>query len=269
MLPPWLPTAFDPHPGARSEINPLPGIGPATVPGARPWPPSIAPQQPPGIDIRARTAASQNINSQPAAQQAVLNAWLPPLTVGQPFAQAGGGELQDPRSVPMARQAAGVPPTLSARPLANSNFSLANAGDAGVRQPQEQGPPPQNKQTRQQIPASPPDTGLAGTPPALRTHEKSRTEMTTAQHGSEQELSQAIEECRRAAADLTQELARAATRFGKRFYEDFILKVGGDFAQLAERFANDPVETVNSVLAGFPQTRVEGVPEFVWGPILQ
>jgi hypothetical protein len=86
-LPPRLPTAFDPRIGPRIEINSLPSIGPATVPGAAPWPPYIAPQQPSGIDIRSRAATTQNPNLQPAAQQAMRNAWLPPLTVGQPYAQ--------------------------------------------------------------------------------------------------------------------------------------------------------------------------------------
>jgi hypothetical protein len=226
MLPPWLPTAFDPRTGPRIEINSLPDIGRATVPGAAPWPPSSAPQQPPGIDIRSRAATTQNTNLQSAGPQAMRNAWLPPLTVGHPYAQANGGELQYPWSVPIARQAAGVPPTLSARSLADSNFVLANAGDAGVQQTQQQTPLPQNKQTQQQIPASPAGAGRADTPPALRIPENPGTEMTEAERRPEQELPQFIEEYRRAAADLTQELARALTRFGTRFYEDTILKAG-------------------------------------------
>ena len=147
MLPPRLPTAFDPRIGPRIEINSLPSIGRATVPGAAPWPPSSAPRQPPGINIRSRAATTQNTDLQPASPQATRNAWLPPLTVGQPYAQANGGELQYPWSVPIAWQAAGIPPTLSARPLADSNFVLANAGDAAVQQTQQQEPLPQNKQT--------------------------------------------------------------------------------------------------------------------------
>jgi len=110
MLPPRLPTAFDPRIGPRIEINSLPSIGRATAPGAAPWPPSSARQQPPGINIRSRAATTQNTNLQPAGPQAMRNAWLPPLTVGQPYAQANGGELQYPWIVPIARQAAGVPP---------------------------------------------------------------------------------------------------------------------------------------------------------------
>jgi hypothetical protein len=259
MLPPRLPTSFDP----RIAINSLPSIGPATVPGAAPWPPSIAPQQPPGIDVRSRAATTPNTNFQPAGPQAMRNAWLPPLTVGQPYAQVNGGKLQYPWIIPIARQAAGIPPTLSARPLADSNFVLANAGNAGVQQTQEQGPPPPNKQTQPQIPASPPGTGRADTPPALRIPENPGTEMTEAERRPGQELSQFIEECRRAAADLTQELARAAARFGSRVYEDTILKFGSDMALLAERFANEPDETAASLANSFPQTRVEG--EFLAG----
>jgi hypothetical protein len=82
--------------------------------------------------------------------------------------------------------------------------------------------------------------------------------MTAAERQPDQELSQFVEECRRAAADLTQELARVATRFGTRVYEDTILKIGSDLALFAERFADDPGETADSLLASFPQTRVEG-----------
>jgi dihydroxyacetone kinase len=81
--------------------------------------------------------------------------------------------------------------------------------------------------------------------------------MAEAERRAEQELSQFIEEYRRAAADLTQELARALTRFGTRFYEDTILKAGSDLARLAERLANEPVKTIDGVLNSFPQTRVE------------
>jgi hypothetical protein len=264
MLPPRLPTASDPRPGPRIEINSLPSIGPTTVPGAAPWPPSIAPQQPPGVDIRSRAATTQNPNLQPAAQQAMRNARFQPLTVGQPYARANGGKLQDPWSVGedpwsvgIARQAAGIPPTLPAKPLADANFTLANAGDAGVEQVQQ--PPLQDNQTQQQIPVSPPGTGRADMPPALRIPEKPGTEMTEAERRAEQELSQFIEEYRRAAVDLTQELARALTRFGTRFYEDTILKIGSDLARLAERFANGPGETADSLLASFPQTRVARV----------
>ena len=82
--------------------------------------------------------------------------------------------------------------------------------------------------------------------------------MTAAERQPEQETSRFIEECRRAAADLTQELARVATRFGTRVYEDTILKIGSDMALLAERFVDDPGETADGLLASFPQTRVEG-----------
>jgi hypothetical protein len=82
--------------------------------------------------------------------------------------------------------------------------------------------------------------------------------VAAAEREPEQELSQYIEECRRAAADLAQELARAATRFGSRVYTDTILKIGSDMARLAERFANEPDETAASLANSFPQTRVEG-----------
>jgi hypothetical protein len=172
MLPPRLPTAFDPRIGPRVGINSLPSIGPATLPGAAPRPPSIAPQQPPAIDIRSSAATTQNPNLQPPAPQAMRSVRLRPLPIGLPYAQANGGELLDPWSVPITRHAAIVSPTPSAKPPADANLILANDGDAGVQPAQQLGLPPQNKQTQQQIPASPPAKGLAGTPPALRLHEK-------------------------------------------------------------------------------------------------
>jgi hypothetical protein len=178
--------------------------------------------------------------------------------VSQPYDQVNGDKLQDPSSAGIPPQGPGVPAPRSARPLGDPNRILANSGDADVQQSQQQGPLPQNKQTQQQIPTSPPNTGVAGMPRAFRTHENLGTEMTEAERQPEQEHSQFIEECRRAAADLTQELTRAATRFGRRFYEDTILKIGSDIALLAERFADKPIETANTLLAGFPQTRAEG-----------
>ena len=257
MLPPRLPTEFDPRTPRRIENKSLPSIRPATVPGAARQL-STEPQQPPDIGIRSSPATTQNTNFQQAGPQAMRNAWLPPQTVGQPYTQTKGGELQYPWIVPIARQAAGVSPILSARPLADSNFLLANAGDAAIQQMQQQGPLPPIKRTQQQFPASPPGMGQVNTPPALHTHEKPGTNVAAAERQPEQELSQYIEECRRAAADLAQELARVATRFGSRVYTDTILKIGSDIARLAERFANEPDETAASLANSFPQTRVEG-----------
>ena len=118
---PQWPTVFDPRPGPRLEFIPPPRIEPVTVPGATPWPPSISPQPLPGGDIRARSATTQNIDSQPAAQQAIRTAWLRRPNGGWPYAQ-GEGVLS---------------PIPSVRPLADSNFSLANAGDAGGQKAQQ------------------------------------------------------------------------------------------------------------------------------------
>jgi len=230
-------------------INPLPHLSSVKMPRAEQWPFPNTSEQPADINIRTNAATGQNTNPQSAAREAIWNTRLQPLTAGQPYAQVNGGKLQDPRSAGMAPHGPGVPPARSAEPLAHPNLILANAGDADIQQAQQQGPLAQVQQTQQQIPTSPSDTGVADTPPALRTHEKRQPE---------QELSKFVEECRRAAADLTQELARAAARFGTRFYEDTILKVGSDMALLAERFANDPDETADSLLASFPQMRVEG-----------
>ncbi len=239
-------------------INSLPDLRSAEARRAAQWPFSPTSDRPAGVNVRTGAAIAQNTNPQSAAREATWNNRLQPPAVGQPYAQVNGGKLQDPLSVGMARQEPSVPPTLSVRPAADPNLILANSGDADVQRPQQQGLPPQNKQPQQQIPASSP-----GTPDAGRTPEKPGTEMTAAERQPDQELSPFIEECRRAAADLTQELARVATRFGTRVYEDTILKIGSDLALIAERFAHDPGETADSLLASFPQTRVEG--EFLAG----
>jgi hypothetical protein len=239
-------------------INSSPDLRSVEARRAEQWPFSHTSDRPADTNVRTGAANAQNIDPQSAAREATWNNRPQPLTVGQPYAQVNGGKLQDPLSVGIARQAPSVPPTLSVRPVADPNLTLANSGDADVQQPQQQGLPPQNKQTHQQIPASSPGTGRPDTPAALRTPEKPGTEMTAAERQPDQELSQFVEECRRAAADLTQELARVATRFGTRVYEDTILKIGSDLALFAERFADDPGETADNLLASFPQTRVEG-----------
>jgi len=239
-------------------INSLPDLSSAEKRSAEQWPSSNTSEQPADTNFRSSAVAPQTTNPQSAGREATWNTRLQPLTVGQPYVRVNGDNLQGPRSAGIAPQAPGVPPTRSARPLADPNLILTNSGDVDAQQPQLQGLQPQNKQTQQQIPVSPPDTRRADTPPALRIQEKPGTEMTAAERHPEQELSRSIEECRRAAADLTQELLRSATRFGSRVYEDTILKFGSDMALLAERFANDPGETADGLLASFPQTRVEG-----------
>jgi hypothetical protein len=239
-------------------INSLPDLSSVKKRSAEQWPSSNTSEQPAYTNFSSSAVAAQTTNPQSAAREATWNNRLQPLTVGQPYVQMNGDKLRDPLSVGIARQAPSVPPTLSVRSLADPSLILANASNAEVQQAQQQGLPPQNKQTHQQIPASSAGTGRPDTPPALRTPEKPGTEMTAAERQPDQELSRFIEECRRAAADLTQELARVATRFGTRVYEDTILKIGSDLALIAERFAHDPGETADSLLASFPQTRVEG-----------
>jgi hypothetical protein len=239
-------------------IGSLPDVRPVEARRAEQWPFSPTSDRPAGIDVRTSAAIAQNTNPQSAAREATWNNRAQPPAVGQPYAEVHGDGLQDALSVGMARQQPSVPPTQSVGPFADPNLILANSGDADVQRPQQQGLPPQDKQPQQQIQASSPDTGRAETPPALRAPEKPGTEMTAAERQPEQGLSQSIEWCQRAAADLTQELARVATRFGTRVYEDTIQKIGSDLALIAERFARDPGETADSLLASFPQTRVEG-----------
>ena len=124
--------------------------------------------------------------------------------------------------------------------VADSNFVLANAGDAEA-QTDERMPLPQGQPTELKNPVTP--TGLPSSPPELRT---------------EQALSRSIEDYRRATADEIEALVSTITTFGSRIYEDSILKARDDLARLAERLRNDPGETVLSILNSFPQTRVEG-----------
>ena len=162
MLPPRLSTAFDPRAGPPIAINSLPGLGSAAVPGADQWPSSSAPQQSADIAIRSRAATTQNTNPQPAAQQAMRTAWLQPPKGGWPYAQGDGG----------------LPPIPSVQPPVGSNFSLANAGDAGEQQA------PQRT-----MPSAPLGTGPAMVhlpqPPSMK--------MTGLERGPEQEFSQLIE----------------------------------------------------------------------------
>ena len=174
MLPPRLSTAFDPPTGPHIAINSLPGIGPATVPGADPWPSSSATQQPAGIDFRSRAATTQNTNPQPAARQAMGTAWLQPLKGGWPYAQRDGALSP-------------IPPI---RPLADSNFSLENAGE---QQAQQQIPLQHDQQTQRTMPSAPLGTG----PAMVRLPEKPSMKMTGHELGSEQGFSQLIEAYRR------------------------------------------------------------------------
>jgi hypothetical protein len=177
MLPPRFSTAFDPRTGPRSEINALPGIGPAAVPGADQWPPSSAPQQPADVAIRSRAATMQNTDPQPAAQQAMRTAWLQPLKGGWPYAQGDGA----------------LPPIPPIRPLADSDFIPVNADDAGEQQAQQQMPLQQYQQTQSRMLPAPLGTGLA----TVHLTEKQNIKMMGLEPGAEQEFSQLIEAYRR------------------------------------------------------------------------
>jgi len=64
-----------------------------------------------------------------------------------------------------------------------------------------------------------------------------------------------IERYREAAGDAAQDITDAIGHFGKRFYEDTILRAGWDLRREAERFLEDPIATTLKVLDSFPQTR--------------
>ena len=125
-------------------------------------------------------------------------------------------------------------------------FLPGKRGDADAPQAERPMPPPQEQPTEPTLTITP--AGHASRPPEPRT---------------EQALSQALEDHRRAAADQIEQLVGTIATYGSRVYEESILKAKDDLARLAERLRNDPGETVLSILNSFPQTRVEG--KFVGG----
>ena len=129
----------------------------------------------------------------------------------------------------------------SVRPVADSNFILANAGDAAEPRAEQQMPLPQSQPTELKNLVTP--AVLPGRPPEQRT---------------EQALSRSLEDYRRATADQIDQLVSTIATYGGRIYEDSILKARDDLARLAERLRNDPTETALSILNSFPQTRIRG-----------
>jgi hypothetical protein len=123
MLPPRLPTVFDPRTERPIAINPVPGSGSAAASGAYSEP---SPSTPP----------------QPATQQAIRNAWLQRPKDVSPYAPADGA----------LRAIAPI------RPLANSNFSLLNVGGQTA---QQQMPLPQYQQAQRTMAPAPLGTGPA------------------------------------------------------------------------------------------------------------
>jgi hypothetical protein len=182
---PWLSTAVDPRAGRRIVpyaplINPgrayqatnqdglvtgdtrasadgtsaPPDLSSVDAPSAEQWPSSDTEDQP----RNSGAAATQEINPQPAAQQAILNTWLPRLADGQPYAEAGSVKPQDPWGAGKARLPTGLLPTLSVRPDADFNFIPVKSGDDAMQQ--------QLLETQRKNQATPPS--IAGRPPILR-----------------------------------------------------------------------------------------------------
>ena len=137
------------------------------MPGAAPWPPSIAPQPPPGIDIRSRVATTQNANLQPAAQQAMPAAWLQPPKSG----------CRMPRCI---RSVVGLLP-----------FQLqpCERCDAGGQKAEQQMPWQPYRQTQPRMPSA----LLATGPATVRPPETQNIKMAGFDPKSDQEFSQLIE----------------------------------------------------------------------------
>lgn len=221
--------------------SPLPDLDSAEAPGAEPWPSSDTPMWPAAINASPGAATAQHPDPQPIPEAVTGNAWPPPPKDGWPHPETDGirGEVAWPAIV-MPRPA-GTAPVPSLGSVADSNFILANAGDANEQQAEGPIPLPQDQQTELTITITP--AGHANRPPEPLTR---------------QVLSQALENHRHATAAQIDELVGTIATFGGRIYEDSILKAKDDLARLAERLRNDPGETVVSILNSFPQTRVGG-----------
>jgi hypothetical protein len=241
-------------------ITSLPDVGRDGRLSEEERPSSNIPERPANINPDPAPATAQSFNPR-SSKQATFNAWSQPLTDGQPYAQSAHVPTRD-----SLRAADASPPTtVSARPsiwpVADPNFILANAGAADMQQMQQQRPMPQGPQAEQKNIVTSPGAGPTDRLATLRLLEQPAMEMPERWH--DEDLMPFIEVYRRAATDIAQDVGDATTRFGKRFYEDTILKAGRDLRQLGERFLDDPFGTTLSVLNSFPQTRTEG--EFLAG----
>lgn len=269
---PRLSTAFDPQTGRRvvphapltNWTRPYPpvdqnvrGTGKApSIGGISPWSAKASEsEQGPFSDMLARLARINASSGATDAQQAnpqltpkAESAWPQSRTNAWPYAQ-----VRRQRPAPMTPQPMRASLPQPVKRGEDSSFILANAGNADVQREQQK-PLPQD-QPRQQI-ATPPNAALPGLQPPLRMPGKPGLEIPDLKHATEQELSRFIDEYRRATSSLMDELASAVTRFGDRFYHDSILKPLDDLDRLAQRFEDDPVSTLLSVLNSFPQTRV-------------
>jgi len=97
MLPPRLPTAFDPRTGPRIEINAPPGVA-----SAEPWSPSNVPQQPADTLIPFLAPTRLNIIPQPLNEKAPRRPWPQLPTDRSVYAQRAG--LQGPLNTDVTRQ---------------------------------------------------------------------------------------------------------------------------------------------------------------------
>jgi hypothetical protein len=255
---PQLSTAFDPRTGRRvipyeplagsirsylttsaysletNDIRPtddaaLPGEETAEAPDAEPWRSSDTADPPTNID------AGPLAGTEPTPEWMMGDAWTWPSNDGQSPRNTATDEQPRP-TIAIPKPVAG-----RMHPTADDNFILANV--AGTDEQQAQHPTAQ------------PLAQLAEAIEPIRTAEPSAE---PPQRLTKQELAQALESHRRAAAEEVDALVRSIATFGSRIYEDSILKARDDLARLAERLRSDPSETALSILNSFPATRVEG-----------
>ena len=219
---PQLSTAFDPQTGRRivpyepligpirsylrtdetsrgtEDINPsvegtsrLPDLKSAEPPTAEQRPSSDTPAWPTDIVTGAHATTG------PTPEVMIGNAWPQPPMDGWPYAETGDAS-EVPRPSVVMPQPVDVTPAQSVQPVADSNFILANAGDADDPQAVQPMPLLQDQPTELKISVTP--TGLPARPPAL---------------------SRSIEDYRRTTADEIEALVGSIATFGSRIYEDF------------------------------------------------
>jgi len=221
--------------------RPPPGSVLAESPGAEPAPSSASTAWPADVDTRPGATTAQDANPEPTSDATTGNAWPQPPMNGwlDAEADAANGEASWPAAeMPEPASVAPAPPVA---PAADPNFILANASDANEPPAEKPTPLPQDQPTGSKNPATP--AGLPGNPPGQPT---------------EPTIAQAMEEFRTTAANQVEELIGVIATYGKRIYEDSILKAKDDLIRIAERLRTEPAETVFSILNSFPQTRIEG-----------
>jgi hypothetical protein len=143
--------AFDPFTGRRIEINSLPRAA-----STEPWSPPNVPQQPADTLIPLLAPTRQNTSPQPLNEKASWGTWPQSPTDGSVYAQSA--RLQGPLNTDVTGQSRALPSMPAVRPVAESDFILANDRGAG----DQQAPRQAALQEYQQRQPSAPPAAMAG-----------------------------------------------------------------------------------------------------------